>query len=169
MIIMVTGGQRSGKSEFAERLALSLSQRPVYLATAEVLDDEIRRRVDIHKARRGDRWLTIEEPLRIDEAGVESGMTVLVDCVTLWASNWFFNSGEQVDKALEEMKRRFDALSASGATLLMVTNEIGLGGVADNPLQRRFTDLQGAINQYIASKADEVHFIVSGIDMKIKP
>ena len=169
MIIMITGGQRSGKSEFAEQLARSLSQRPVYLATAQVLDEEIGRRVAIHKERRGERWLTIEEPLRIDEAGVESGMTVVVDCVTLWASNWFFNSGEQVDKALDEMKRRFDSLAASGATLLMVTNEVGLGGVADNAMQRRFTDLQGAINRHIASRADEVHFIVSGIDMKIKP
>lgn len=169
MIIMITGGQRSGKSQFAERLALSLSPHPVYLATAQVLDDEIRRRVEVHKKRRGDRWMTIEEPLLVDEVALDSGMTVVFDCVTLWASNWFFSSGEDGGKALGEMTKRFDALAATGATLLMVTNEIGLGGVADNAMQRRFTDLQGAINQYIASKADEVHFIVSGIDMKIKP
>lgn len=169
MLIMITGGQRSGKSMFAERLALSLSDTPVYLATAQVFDDEFRRRVDVHKARRGPQWTTFEEPLRVDEVAVGEGDVVVFDCVTLWATNWFFASGEEADTALAEMKHRLDALAGTGATLIMVTNEIGLGGVSENALQRRFTDLQGSINQYVAAKADEVHLIVSGIDVKIKP
>ncbi len=94
---------------------------------------------------------------------------MVFDCVTLWATNWFFASGENVGTALDEMTTRLDALGRTGATLIMVTNEIGLGGVSENALQRRFTDLQGSINQYVAAKADEVHLIVSGIDVKIKP
>lgn len=127
MLIMITGGQRSGKSMFAERLALSLSDTPVYLATAQVFDDEFRRRVDVHKARRGPQWTTFEEPLRVDEVAVGEGDVVVFDCVTLWATNWFFASGEEVDTALAEMKHRLDALAGTGATLIMVTNEIGLG------------------------------------------
>lgn len=169
MIIMITGGQRSGKSLFAERMALSLSERPVYLATAQVFDDDFRRRVDVHQARRGPQWLTIEEPLRVDELGVGEGDVVVFDCLTLLASNWFFSCGEDVGRALAEICARLDALFASGATLLMVTNEIGLGGISENAMQRRFTDLQGAVNQYVASRADEVHLIVSGIDVRIKP
>lgn len=169
MIIMVTGGQRSGKSLFAEKLALSLSDRPVYLATAQVCDDDFRHRVDVHQARRGPQWTTIEEPLHVDEAGVKDGDVVVFDCLTLWATNWFFQSGEDVDAALAEMRPRLDSLFDSGAAIVFVTNEIGLGGISENALQRRFTDLQGAINQYVASRADEVHLIVSGIDVRIKP
>lgn len=166
---MITGGQRSGKSLFAEKMALSLSRTPVYLATAQVMDDDFRRRVELHRQRRGPQWLTVEETLAVDERGLKCGDVVVFDCLTLWATNWFFKCGEDVDRAYREMTRRLDNLFASGATLLMVTNEIGLGGISENPLQRRFTDLQGLVNQYVASRADEVHMLVSGIDLRIKP
>ncbi|MCM1076332.1 MAG: bifunctional adenosylcobinamide kinase/adenosylcobinamide-phosphate guanylyltransferase [Bacteroides sp.] len=168
MIIMVTGGQRSGKSMFAERLALSLSDRPIYLATARVFDDEFRQRVAVHQNRRGPQWTTVEMPVKVDEAGVKAGDTVVFDCVTLWATNCFFEAGEDIDAALDEMKERFDNLMLKNATLIVVTNEIGFGGTSENALQRRFTDLQGSINQYIARAADEVHLMVSGIDVRIK-
>lgn len=165
---MITGGQRSGKSLFAERLAMSLSGNPFYIATAQVFDEDFRHRVDVHKQRRGQQWTTFEEPLHVDGIRLTPENVVVFDCVTLWATNWFFECGEDGTRALDEMKKAFDVLVSSGAILIMVTNEIGLGGVAENAMQRRFTDLQGSINQHIASIADEVHFIVSGIDLKIK-
>lgn len=165
---MITGGQRSGKSLFAERLALSLTQTPVYIATARIFDDDFRHRVDLHRQRRGRQWTTYEEPLRPDTVRLSEGDVAVIDCVTLWATNWFFECGEDIDAALDSMLASLKALASSGATLIMVTNEIGLGGISENALQRRFTDLQGSINRHIASLADEVHFIISGIDLKIK-
>lgn len=167
-IIMITGGQRSGKSHMAERLALSLSASPVYVATARVWDDEFRRRVELHKQRRGPEWTTHESPLDVASLPLQDDDTVLFDCVTLWATNWFFECGEDCDKALDAMKIQLDRLCAKCRTIIFVTNEIGLGGVAENALQRRFTDLQGYINQHIASMASEVHMAISGIDVRIK-
>lgn len=165
---MITGGQRSGKSRIAERMVLDITPTPVYIATARVWDEEFRRRVDLHKQRRGPEWTTYEEPLHVDRLPVPETNTVLFDCVTLWATNWFFECGEDADRALAEMKTRVDSLVSQCGTIIFVTNEIGLGGIAENSLQRRFTDLQGLINQYIAEIADEVHLAVSGIDVKIK-
>ena len=165
-IILITGGQRSGKSEKAEALALSLSTNPVYLATAHVWDDEFRERVRRHQERRGPEWMNIEEELYLSRHDL-TGRVVVIDCVTLWLTNWLM-ANDNVDAILTEAKREFDAFTAPDATYIFVTNEIGLGGVSDNALQRKFTDLQGWMNQYIAQKADEVILMVSGIEMKIK-
>lgn len=165
---MVTGGQRSCKSLFAEKLALSLSEHPTYLATARVMDDEMRRRVEIHKKRRQLQWRNVEAPLSAEDLTFAKGEVVLVDCLTMWATNWLFEKNENPDKALAELKHQFDRLAATGAYLIIVTNEIGLGGVSPNALQRKFADLQGLINQYVASRADEVYMLVSGIHLKIK-
>lgn len=166
---MVTGGQRSGKSLFAEKLALGLAPRPLYLATARVLDEEMGRRVEAHRLRRANRWRNIEEPLRLSQAPVAEGDVVLVDCLTLWASNWFFDCGCDVDAAFRAMRAELDNLFAIHATLIFVTNEIGLGGVSENRMQRQFADLQGLANQYVAATAQEVYLAVSGIPVKIKP
>ena len=166
-IILVTGGQRSGKSRYAEELALQTAADPVYVATARVCDDEFRERVRRHQARRGPEWTTVEEPMHVSRHDF-TGRTVLVDCVTLWCTNFFFDCGESVDAAAEAVEREFDALTARDATYIFVTNEIGLGGVAADATQRRFTDLQGRINQYIAARADRVVFLVSGIPLTIK-
>lgn len=166
--IMVTGGQRSGKSLFAEGLALKMSERPVYLATAVVADDEMRKRVALHQARRREHWRNIEETLRLSETPIEPCDTVLVDCLTLWVTNWFFHCDCDTDQALERMKREIDALSKMDATFIVVTNEIGLGGISENKMQRQFTDLQGLINQYVAGISSEVYFSISGIPVKIK-
>ena len=165
-IILITGGQRSGKSQKAEDLALSLSDNPVYLATAHIWDDEFRERVRRHQERRGPQWTNIEEELYLSRHNL-AGRVVVIYCVTLWLTNFFTNNSD-TDKVLELAKKEFDAFTQPDATYIFVTNEIGLGGVSDNALQRKFTDLQGWMNQYIAAKADEVILMVSGIEMKIK-
>lgn len=193
-IILITGGQRSGKSEQAERLALSLSPNPIYMATAKIWDEEFRQRVKRHQERRGPEWTNIEEEKELSRHDV-SGRVVLIDCLTLWATNFFFDEsannepqgdggdmdmssgatkegrkgrGSQVQRALDAVKEEFDRFTRQDATFIFVTNEIGMGGVSENELQRKFTDLQGWMNQYVAEKADEVILMVSGIKVKIK-
>ena len=166
-IILITGGQRSGKSSKAEELALSLSDTPVYMATAHVWDEEFRERVRRHQARRGPQWTNIEEEIHLRRHDL-TGRVVVIDCVTLWLTNFFFTNDSNVDQSLELAKAEFDAFTSKDATYIFVTNEIGSGGVSDNAIQRKFTDLQGWMNQYIASKADEVILMVSGIPVKVK-
>ncbi len=170
-IILVTGGQRSGKSIQAEKMALEMSPNPVYVATAHIWDDEFRERVRRHQERRGPEWTNIEEELYLSRHDV-SGRVVLVDCVTLWLTNLFFKNSSDTshadDSILEDAKAEFDHFTNQDATFIFVTNEIGLGGVSENALQRSFTDLQGRMNQYIAQKANEVILMVSGITVKIK-
>lgn len=166
-IILITGGQRSGKSNKAEELALSLSSTPVYVATAHIWDDEFRERIRKHQERRGPQWTNIEEELYLSRHDL-SGRVAVIDCVTLWLTNFFYANDSDVNKSLEAAKAEFDAFTQYDATYIFVTNEIGSGGVSENALQRKFTDLQGWMNQYIASKANEVIWMVSGIPVKIK-
>ena len=166
-IILITGGQRSGKSAKAEELALSLSTHPVYLATAHIWDDEFRERVKKHQERRGPEWTNIEEEIHLSRHDL-TGRVVVIDCITLWLTNLFYQLDSKVDTALKSAKKEFDAFTQNDATYIFVTNEIGLGGVSTNQLQRKFTDLQGWMNQYIAQKADEVILMVSGIPVKVK-
>lgn len=166
-IVLITGGQRSGKSGYAQKLALKLDGAPVYLATSRVWDDEFRRRVLRHKADRGAEWTNIEEEKYPSRHSLE-GRTVVIDCVTLWCTNFFFDNDSDVDLSLRQLKEEFDRLTAQEACFIFVTNEIGMGGVSPDALQRRFTDLQGWFNQYVASHADEVILMVSGIPVKIK-
>jgi adenosylcobinamide kinase/adenosylcobinamide-phosphate guanylyltransferase len=148
------------------------------MATAHIWDEEFRERVRRHQERRGPEWTNIEEEIYLSRHDV-SDRVVLIDCVTLWLTNLFFeNQGDRsVDSALnhgpvsmilEKAKAEFDRFTSQDATFIFVTNEIGLGGVSENTLQRQFTDLQGWMNQYIAKKADEVILMVSGIPMRIK-
>ena len=149
-IILITGGQRSGKSSYAEKLALSLSSNPIYMATSRIWDEEFRQRVIKHQKRRGPEWTNIEEEKELSRHQVD-GRVVLIDCVTLWATNYFFDLDSDVDLSLQALKQEFDAFTAQ-----------------DNPIQRRFTDLQGWMNQYIASQAHQVYLMVSGIPVLIK-
>ena len=166
-IILITGGQRSGKSSYAEKMALSLSDNPVYIATARVWDEEFRMRVLHHQSSRGSLWTNIEEEKQLSLHNI-AGRIVVIDCVTLWCTNYFFDLDSDVQKSLEEVKSEFDRFISQDATFIFVTNEIGLGEVSENELQRKFTDLQGWINQYIASKADEVIMMISGIPLQLK-
>ena len=165
-VILITGGQRSGKSRYAEQLALSLSGHPVYVATAHVWDEEFRQRVAVHQQRRGPEWENIEEERRLSRLSL-TGRVALVDCLTLWATNFFFDL-QDVDKSLQALKQEFDELVSQDATLIFVTNEIGSGGTSENRVQRQFTDLLGWLNQYVAARVDEVVLMVSGIAVKIK-
>ena len=166
-IILITGGARSGKSAYAEKLALSLSPNPVYLATAHVWDEEFRQRVVRHQQARGPEWTNIEEEKALSKHHL-SGRVILIDCVTLGCTNFFYESQGHVSQALEAVKQEFDRFINQEATFIFVTNEIGMGGTSENELQRKFTDMQGWMNQYIASCADEVTLMVCGIPMKIK-
>lgn len=166
-IILITGGARSGKSTYAEKLALSLSPNPIYLATARIWDEEFRKRVIHHQERRGPEWTNIEEEKELSSHQLE-GHIILIDCITLWCTNFFFDLNSDTDRALAAAKAEFDRFTAQGATFIFVTNEIGLGGTSDNEIQRKFTDMQGWMNQYIAARADEVFLMVSGIPVKIK-
>ncbi|MBO6143815.1 MAG: bifunctional adenosylcobinamide kinase/adenosylcobinamide-phosphate guanylyltransferase [Prevotella sp.] len=165
-IILITGGARSGKSQYAEQLALQLSPNPVYVATAHVWDDEFRLRVKKHQERRGPEWTNIEEEKLLSRHDL-SGRVAVIDCITLWCTNFFFEL-QDVSAALDALKAEFDRFTAPNATYIFVTNEIGMGGVSDNAVQRKFTDLQGWMNQYVAAQADEVVLMVSGIAIKVK-
>ena len=165
-VILITGGARSGKSRYAEELALKLSKNPVYVATAHVWDEEFAERVKKHQERRGPEWTNIEEEKLLSRHDL-TGRVAVIDCITLWCTNYFFDL-QEVDTALEALKAEFDKFTAKDATYIFVTNEIGMGGVSENAIQRKFTDLQGWMNQYVASKADEVILMVSGIPMRVK-
>ena len=165
-IVLITGGQRSGKSAFAENMALSLSSQPVYMATSRIWDDDFAQRVKVHQERRGPQWTNIEEEKELSRHQVE-GHVVLIDCCTLWATNYFFDL-KDTEQCKTALKAEFDKLTEQSAYFIFVTNEIGLGGVSENELQRKFTDLQGWLNQYVANKANDVYFLISGISLKIK-
>lgn len=166
-IILVTGGQRSGKSSYAQRMALQWSANPVYLATSRVWDEEYRERIRRHQRDRGPQWTNIEEEKQLSRHSLE-GRVIVVDCLTLWSTNFFFDNDGQTDLSLTQLKEEFDRFTAQEAVFIFVTNEIGMGGVSENDVQRHFTDLLGWMNQYVAERADEVVWMVSGIPVKIK-
>ena len=166
-IHLITGGERSGKSTYAESEALRLSKSPVYLATARVWDEEFRQRILRHQERRGPEWTNIEEDIRPSKYDF-TGRVVLIDCITLWATNYFFDMQQDVDQALEALKKEFDTLVQQDATFIFVTNELGMGGMSESRTQRLFTQLQGWMNQYVAARADRVTLMVSGLPLTVK-
>lgn len=166
-IHLITGGERSGKSTYAESEALRLSENPVYLATARVWDEEFRQRILRHQERRGPEWTNIEEDIRPSKHDF-TGRVVLIDCITLWATNYFFDMQQDVDQALEALKKEFDTLVQQDATFIFVTNELGMGGMSESRTQRLFTQLQGWMNQHVAARADRVTLMVSGLPLTVK-
>ena len=166
-IHLITAGERSGKSTYAESEALRLSESPVYLATARVWDEEFRQRILRHQERRGPEWTNIEEDIRPSKHDF-TGRVVLIDCITLWATNYFFDMQQDVDQALEALKKEFDTLVQQDATFIFVTNELGMGGMSESRTQRLFTQLQGWMNQSVAARADRVTLMVSGLPLTVK-
>ena len=166
-VTLVLGGARSGKSNFAERMTVTHSRGCVYLATAEIGDDEMAERVRKHKARREAHWRTVESPLEIGSsivAETEQGAAVLVDCLTLWLSN-LMAAGRDPDQEAEALIR---ALGQAGGPVVFVSNEVGLGIVPDNALARAFRDHAGRLNQRVAEIANNVFFVAAGLPLRLK-
>jgi adenosylcobinamide kinase / adenosylcobinamide-phosphate guanylyltransferase len=165
-IILITGGARSGKSTRAEARAQGFAGKPVYIATAEGFDHEMRERIAKHRARRGLEWIEHETPLELVAAlnATDGGGARLVDCLTIWLSN-LLRDGRDWAK---EAARLVEALRAQRSPVVLVTNEVGAGIVPDNALAREFRDAAGLVNQMIARAADEVEFVVAGLPMRVK-
>lgn len=166
-IIFITGGARSGKSRYAQQLALQLSNNPVYVATARHWDDDFEKRIQRHQSERDERWTSIEEEKHISSLSF-SGKVVVMDCVTLWLTNFFTDTKYDIEASLEQGKQEIDRLDTANNTYIIISNELGMGMHAETEIGRKFTDLQGWMNQYIAQQANKVVFMVSGIAMTIK-
>ncbi|MGL4227899.1 MAG: bifunctional adenosylcobinamide kinase/adenosylcobinamide-phosphate guanylyltransferase [Tannerellaceae bacterium] len=166
-IIFVTGGQRSGKSRYAQSLAESMSDKPVYLATARRWDEDFENRIRRHQADRGEQWETIEKDKEISSLDL-SGKTVLLDCITLWLTNIFHDNGYDLNKSVEEAKAEWSKFADQDFRLIVVSNEIGMCLHAPDEVSRHFTDLQGWVNQHIATHADKVVAMISGIPLQLK-
>jgi adenosylcobinamide kinase/adenosylcobinamide-phosphate guanylyltransferase len=166
-IIYVTGGERSGKSSFAQQQALNLSGSPVYLATAHIWDDDFRARVERHKADRDNRWTTVEEEINLSQHDF-TGKVVLLDCITLWLTNIYSKNDYDCDRSLMFAKEEWQRLIQQNFTLIVVSNEIGMGGHASGEAQRKFTSLQGWMNQHIAQQAHKAFLMVSGLPLTLK-
>jgi adenosylcobinamide kinase/adenosylcobinamide-phosphate guanylyltransferase len=166
-IIFITGGARSGKSRYAQELALQLSDNPVYVATARRWDADFAQRIQRHQSERDQRWTSIEEEKHISRLSLQ-GRVVVIDCITLWLTNFFIDTKNDSTASLEACKKEIGELGRQDAVLLIISNEIGMGVHAETEIGRKFTDLQGWMNQYIAQKADEVILMVSGIPVTIK-
>jgi len=168
MIYLVTGGARSGKSRYAQQLALSLASNPVYVATAKVWDGDFEQRIRRHQQDRGPEWTSFEEQLQVSTLPLE-GRVAVIDCVTLWLTNFFVQHKQDVNASLQGLQQEIQLLlQKQDATLIIVTNEIGMGVHAETAIGRQFTDLQGWANQYIAQQAQKVVLMVSGIPVTIK-
>lgn len=166
MLTLVLGGARSGKSRFAQALVESLSERRLYIATAEPLDEEMRRRIAKHQANRGPDWRTLEAPLDLIGAldAARPGEAVLIDCLTLWLSN-LFGRGEDWEEWLSLL---LDHLDGFEKPVVMVSNEVGLGLVPETKLGRDFRDAQGLLNQRAAAVCDRVAFVAAGLPLWLK-
>lgn len=166
-IIFITGGQRSGKSNFAKRLAEEKSASPIFLATSRIWDEEFADRIKRHQSERGSNWQTIEKDKSISQLKLE-GKVVVLDCVTLWLNNFFFDNEYDLEKTLQEVKSEWNLFIDQDFTLIVISNELGMGVIPADKGTRQFTDLQGWVNQHIASLSDSVYLMVSGISVKIK-
>jgi adenosylcobinamide kinase/adenosylcobinamide-phosphate guanylyltransferase len=169
-IFFITGGARSGKSAFAEKLAGGQAGKRAYLATAQALDPEMAARIEKHRKDRDTAWDTYEEPIAVAELLKKlSGRydVVLLDCLTLWLSNVMAHTDS--DGAVTSRSEALvTAIKEFNGACIIVSNEVGLGIVPDNPLARRFRDFAGILNQQVALAAHEVYFTAAGIPVKIK-
>ena len=173
MLTLIIGGARSGKSHFAQSLCAQAA-RVAYIATAIADDDEMRNRIARHRAARPAHWLTLEEPLALAEALARTAPecdVVLIDCLTVWLSNFCWHHRELPPETLEARTlATVDRLLSSSAagTVIAVSNEVGCGIVPETPVGRLFRDLQGIVNQRVARAAETVYHLVAGIPTRIK-
>lgn len=166
MIILVTGGARSGKSRIAEQRCLGFGAGAIYIATAEIFDEEMRARVALHRARRDAQWRDHPAPLDLAAAirATDGQGARLVDCLTMWLNNVVYHKHDP-NAATADLTK---ALRAATSPVVLVTNEIGMGIVPDNAATRAFRDAQGLLNQQIAALADHVILAVSGLPLTVK-
>ncbi len=176
-LIFITGGARSGKSDFAEKTAISLGKPVAYLATAQSLDEEMAFRIKRHREKRLNTWETYEEPTEVRELVSRLGSekeVILIDCLTLLTSNLLLRKEDKVEDSkwqeeiLLEIEKLAEVSYKVSAQVIIVSNEVGMGLVPKNPLGRVYRDIMGRANSIIADKADEVFMMVSGIPLKIK-
>ena len=166
--VLVLGGARSGKTGFAERLAMRSGDSPLYLATAQALEAEMLERVRMHQQQRHGRFSTLEEPIALASAlraASETHDVILVDCLTLWITN-LLGANRNVAQAVDELIAALREIEE--ARVILVSNEVGLGIVPDNAMARTFRDLAGAAHQRLAEICDEVHFVIAGLPMTLK-
>jgi adenosylcobinamide kinase/adenosylcobinamide-phosphate guanylyltransferase len=174
MLTLILGGASSGKSRMAQRLAAS-ARRVTYIATAQVTSDtEMAARIERHRADRPDSWRTVEEPLALAcavESEAAAADTILVDCLTLWLSNLFWEHRDhglqQVEGAARDQIRRI-AAAADRCHIILVSNELGGGTVPEADVTRRFRDTHGLLNQWAAGAADQVILTVAGLPLYLK-
>lgn len=175
-IILVTGGSRSGKSDYARITAESLPGPRVFVATMPVIDGETSERIRRHRLERAQEvWNTLEEPLYVAKAVEQSAkyQVVLIDCLTLWINNILYYGGQEGTKITEEtitdrVNELMEACSAFRGTVILVTNEVGCGIVPEDPVSRLYRDLVGRSNRLIADRADEVTLVSCGIPLHLK-
>lgn len=166
-LTLVLGGARSGKSAFAERLAKETGLQRHYVATGQAHDDEMRQRIARHQEDRGEGWTTHEVPLHLArhlQQISDPGSVTLVDCLTLWVTNLMMAEADVDGAGLALV----DSLAGHHGSLILVSNEVGLGIVPDNRMAREFRDHAGRLHQRIAAVADEVYFIAAGLPLKMK-
>ena len=164
MITLITGGARSGKTRYALANAGATGPK-TYIATAELLDQEMRERAERHRKERGPEWETIEEPFNIQAQIQRLRGVVVVDCLTLWLSNWVLRDEGKVESEVDNLRQ---ALQLTGANVFLITNEVGSSIVPENALARRFRDMSGFLNQRVAEAADRVLLMVCGIAVRVK-
>lgn len=169
-IVFILGGARSGKSTYAVELAKNHNERIAFIATCRPKDEEMKKRIELHKKKRPVHWKTFEEPKNVSSLlkEITAGFdTVIIDCLTLLVSNLLSDNLD--DRIIEQrIKKMLKTLEKANCRSIIVSNEVGLGIVPGNKLARRFRDLAGRINQLVVKKADEVFFMISGLPLKLK-
>jgi adenosylcobinamide kinase/adenosylcobinamide-phosphate guanylyltransferase len=169
MLAFVIGGIKSGKTKFALKKAEELNcGKLYYIATARAIDEEMKERIERHKIERGEKWITIEEPIEVVRVlkTIPKGSVIIIDCLTTWLTNLLienYDVEEKTNKLLNILLKIKTDLD-----LFLVSNEVGLSIIPDNPLSRKFIDLSGNLHQKVAQIADEVYFIICGCAIKVK-
>jgi len=179
--ILITGGARSGKSRFAQELALKLGKPVLFVATAEAGDEEMRHRIEEHQKNRPSDWSTLEVTTHVGSQisqNIGRAQVVIVDCITLLVNNIFSQYGDQASQPIDasiiepelmaEISELVGCINHTNASFIMVTNEVGMGLVPANQVGRLYRDLLGKANQMLAEVADEIYLMVAGLPVPIK-
>ena len=166
--ILITGGVKSGKSRFALKIAREIEkEEKIFIATARPIDEEMEDKIEKHKKERGSDFQTVEEPIHLgDTLKKINQSTVVIDCLTLWLSNLFFEVRES--EKLFEIESFIQALKEFGGNIIIVTNEVGWGIIPESETSRNYQAELGRLNQEVAEICDEVYVLISGIPLKIK-